>query len=324
LEIGKKDVEKILGALYRHYEFLKLFMPKPTEGVSEMPRYTLTQLVDLTGGKDIGYLSKLTDKLEKIGLLEIHEEPRDRGGRPYKVSQLTPLALKILATIEESIKPREEKVEKLAESELWKIEWYMGKMDDLKLGEDLRYKFAYRFFELVSEDPVLALSKCEEVKKSFEDWVKNPPPVADRVGERKRATISVSMARLISSEETCGWVLSNLYPHIKKLLRRENQEDQKWAIGLLGDIGRLINSKREEIIEMLLNILFNEKTRIPEKEEEKSVANKIVHELIHILANLPTDERRKLLDELVDKARSDNKDIKDKAEWLLDKITTYL
>jgi DNA-binding MarR family transcriptional regulator len=306
VEVKKVDVKKVLGLIYKHYEFLENFLPKG-EGVNEPSRYTLTQLVNKTG-KDITYLSKLTDKLEKAGLLEISEEPRERGGRPYKVSSLSDLGLKLLTAIEGAIKP----VEAAREIEPWKIAECLNVMEDDMWSEDVRYKFACLFFTIVSSDPVQALSKCDDLKRRVEGWVA-APPLNDRIDERIRATISVSITRLIKDEAMKGWVLSKLYPKMLKLLQHSDPIAQVWAISMLANVA--INTDlRVEVADIFLNTLLNRRV----EELEGKVFQEMLIQLSGLVGLSTGDEKRSLLAKLKTKAKEESK--KQTAEYILDRL----
>jgi DNA-binding MarR family transcriptional regulator len=309
------DVKKVLGLVYRYYEFLENFLPSRAEGAYVLPRYTLTQLVDKTG-KDIAYLSKLTDRLKKAGLLEISEEPRDRGGRPYKVSSLSPLGFRLLTAIEGAIRPAEAKK---VEVEPWKIEECLNVMEDDTWSEDLRYKFAHRLFEIVYNDPVQALSKSDRLKRCFERWLATPP-LDEKIGERIRATVLSSITRLVNDESTKEWVLSKLYPRMLELLHHSDPIAQLWAMGMVKVIAANTDL-RVEVADLFLNTLLSRSV-----EELEGKGGKVFQEMLVQLSTLvecfTEDEKRSLMAKLKTKAKEEGK--RQTAEYLLDRLMTSI
>lgn len=307
------DVKKVLGLLYRYYEFLEAFLPTDREGAGELPCYTLTQLVDKTG-KDITYLSKLTDKLSRAGLLEIREEPRDRGGRPYKVSTLSPLGFRLLSAVEEAFRSAEpEKVE----IDPWRIEECLSIMEDGIWSEDVRYRFADLLYTIVSGDPVQALSKSDELKKRFERWVTNPP-LDGKVGERIRTTVSISIARLAGDEATKEWVISKLYPRMLELLHHSDPTARAWAIGMLTAVAVDVKIKRE-VADLFLDTLLDRS--VEDIEGEASLREMLV-KLTGLVGSFSRDEKRSLLAKLKAKAREESR--KRTVEYLLDRLMTSI
>jgi DNA-binding MarR family transcriptional regulator len=312
---GQFDVKKVLGLIYRYYDFLEKFLPVFREGVQEFPRYTLTQLVDLTG-KDIAYLSKLTDKLKEVGLLEVAEEPRDRGGRPYKVCSLSSLGVRLLNKIEEAFKSAEAETRRV-EIEPWKIAECLNIMEDNTWSMDVRYKFAYTLFTIVDSDPVQALSKNDELKRRFEEWIANPPP-DDKVGERIRATINISMTRLVNDNAMREWVLSKLYPNMLKLLNHSDPKIQVWAIGMLTDVAANTELKTK-VIDIFLNTLLDRRV---EELEKGGVFMEMLVQLSTLIGFSSIDEKRSILAKLKMEAKKGER--RQMAEYLLDRLMTSI
>jgi DNA-binding MarR family transcriptional regulator len=310
----KVDVKKVLGLIYRYYDFLEKFLPTFHEGAQELPRYTLTQLVDLTG-KDTAYLSKLTDKLKEAGLLEVTEEPRDRGGRPYKFCSLSPLGVKLLDAIEKAIESAETKTKRV-EIEPWKIAECLNIMEDTTWSMDVRYKFADMFYTIVSSDPVQALSKNDELKRRFEEWIANPP-LDDKVGERIRATISTSMTRLVKDKAMREWVLSKLYPNMLKLLNHGDPKIQAWAIGMLTDVAANTELKTK-VIDIFLNTLLDRRV----EELERGVFMEMLVKLSTLISFSSIDEKRSILAKLKMEAKKEER--RQIAEYLLDRLMTSI
>jgi len=305
---SEEDVKHILGFAYRHYELLKLFMP---ESAGTLPEYTLTQLQDLTS-KDIGYLSRLTENLKKVKLLESYEKPREGGGRPYKVLRLSELGVKLLRSIEEAVKPKEYvKVE----VDPWKIEQCLEMMDDPTWSMDLRYKFAYRLFEIVRKEPVQAVNKSAKLKRCFEEWIANPP-IGDKIAERKRATISISFGRLLMDKSTRSWALSQ-YPKIKRMLDQREPEIQLLGISLLEDLCVDPNYRMEVSVFLMEKLLAK-----PLKElKEGKIAREMLVHLGAVIAGLTKDEKKTLLSKLKAEA-TQRREAKEKVEYMLDQLMT--
>ena len=309
-----QETKKVLGAIHRHYDLLMGMMPSPTEGVGTMPMFTLSDLQN-SSGKDIGYLSRLADKLVKLGILVESEKPKEGGGRPYRVLSLSPLGFKLLNAIKEATKPPEE-TKILVDP--WKIEECINLIEEDLWSEDIRYKFANELFELVRYDPVQALEKSSVLKKRFEEWVANPP-TDEKVGERIRATISNSLPRLLQSQSTRAWVLNQLYPKILKLFNHSNPAIKLLAIGLLVNIA-INTDRRKEVGELFLNHLL---TKTLEELRQDKLTRETLIQLSGIVGGLNKDQKKSLLDDLKAKAKL-NEDMKQKVEYILDTLMTSI
>jgi DNA-binding MarR family transcriptional regulator len=303
------EVKRVLMVFARHYDFLKLFEPTLHEGVSVPPRYTLSGLVDMTG-KDITYLSKLTKKLKNHGLLEVVPDLTASGRKCYLLSAL---GFKLLKAVEDALKPREEEEER--DVEPWKVEELL-KIVEGDWSEELRYKCASKLFELVSRNPVILLSKCQVLRKRFEDWLTSPP-LDDKVGERLRATVYCSIARLAQDESTRDWVLSSLYPKMRELLRHPSPEAKKWAASMLEDVALCSGSpeKRAEIVDLLLSVLLDKGVDL-----DKEPYNYVVKALAYAMRELSESEKERFFERLkhiADKGR------KQEVERLLDVLISH-
>ena len=304
------EVKRVLMVFARHYDFLKLFESTFHEGVSVPPRYTFSRLVDMTG-KDVTYLSKLTKKLKNYGLLEVVPDSTDGRRKCYSLSAL---GFKLLKAVEDVLKPREKEEEK--EVEPWKVEGLLKIMEG-NWSEELRYKCVSKLFELVDKNPVALLSKCQVLRKRFEDWLTSPP-LDDKVGERIRATIYCSIARLVQGESTRDWVLSSLYPKMCELLRHPSSEAKRWAVSMLQDVALYSESpgKRAEVVDLFLSVLLDKEVDL-----DKEPYNYVVVGLAHIVERLAEDEKKRFLDRLkfiADKGR------KQEVERLLDRLILHI
>jgi hypothetical protein len=267
-------------------------------------------------GKDIAYLSKLTDKLKEAGLLEVIEKPRDRGGRPYKVCSLSSLGWNLLTAIEKAFKPAEPETKRV-EIEPWKIAECLDIMEDNTWSMDVRYNFAYKLFTIVDSDPVQALSKNDELKRRFEEWIANPP-LDDKVGERIRAIIYKSMGRVVKDKAMGGWVLSKLYPNMLRLLSHSDPKIQVWAIGMLTDIAANTELKTK-VIDLFLNTLLDRRV---EELERGGVFMEMLVQLSKLIGLSSIDEKRSILAKLKMEAKKGEK--KQMAEYLLDRLMTSI
>jgi DNA-binding transcriptional ArsR family regulator len=289
------DIKKILRELANHYELLKIFLPPYSEGAQVLPRYYVAQVAGIIE-KDVTTASKLLDRLAEAGLLTYIEEPTGRGGRPYKYYMLSDIGYKLLRAIEDILNPP--KAEEI-DIKLERIKTCLEIMEDAEWSEELRLKYADVFFRIIISNPVLMLSRSDDLKKYFERFLEVPP--LDKLSEKVRATISVSIPKLIQDESTKGWVLSELYPRILKLLNHPNKHVQLWAMNVLEDIG-LLTEKRMEIVDTLLNILLNKDVDGLEKEVYENIVGKICRiltsrsaqkEIIDFLARLKTLKAKK-------------------------------
>lgn len=297
-EIDDKELVKII---YRRYEILKELFPDR--------EYTLTELASRVG-MDPGNLSRYITSLERNKLVRAEEKERERG-RPFRYVKLTDGVKKIIASF---IEATQQKPEKKTEMEKWKIDTYINMIKDSELSEELRYSVANRFFGLFSPSENFAsLVRLKRVQELFEETIANPP-IDDKVGERLRATVRTSMARLVGDEKTRKWVLEKLYPHlIKHVEDSENQTIWKWALSMMGDIARLADDSKiqNSIIDKIFAIYFNEDVALDVKREE--IAR-------NELTWLVSDSKKLLFERVVTKAKSTNPIIRERAEVLLKKL----
>ena len=297
-EIDDKELVKII---YRRYEILKELFPDR--------EYTLTELANRVG-IDSGNLSRYITSLERNKLVRSEEKERERG-RPFRYVKLTDGVKKIIASF---IEATQQKPEKKTEMEQWKIDMYINMMKDSELSDELRYSVANRFFGLFGPSENFAsLVRLKRVQELFEETIANPP-IDNKVGERLRATVRSSMARLVHDEKTRRWVLEKLYPHLIKHV--EDSEDQtiwKWALSMIGDIARLADDPkiRNSMIDKIFAIYFNEDIALDIKREE--IAR-------NELAWLASDSKKLLFERIVTKAKSANPIVRERAEALLKEL----
>jgi len=297
---------RLLGS---YWQILHRLLPR--EGVETTISWLEKEL-----RKDKSQLSRELNLLKEHGLVDFKLKGR------VKIWHLTEegsIFVSYLLKAMEELK-LEERRRAGVEGELWKVEQLLSLIDDKGLSEELRVTFASTLHSMVSSEPVLIVERCESLKQYFKSWIKNPP-IDDRIGEMKRRMLSVSMPKLLLSDKTKEWALS-MYPDLQKLLNHESLEVKIWAIGLLGDIARLSHMKRE-ITNLFLKMLFDpgtEPTYEPPAVYKGSVAEALRNELIHIFATLSKEEKIELLNDLREKAKSDDKTVKLKAEWMLRSI----
>jgi DNA-binding PadR family transcriptional regulator len=281
-------------------------LPPYSEGVQAPPRYYVTQIAGIIE-KDVTTASKLLDKLAEVGLLTYIEEPTGRGGRPYKYYMLSDIGYKLLRAVEDILNPpKAEEIDIRFEN----IKICLEIMEDVEWSEELRLKYADVLLRTISNNPVLMLSRSNDLKRYFEGWLESPP--LNKIGEKIRATIPALIPKLVQDESTKGWVLSELYPRILKLLYHPNKDVQLWAINMLEDIG-LLTEKRMKIIDELLNILLNKDVDGLEKEVYENIIGKICRiltsrstqkEIIDFLVRLKTlkakkKEKERIIEELL-------------------------
>jgi DNA-binding PadR family transcriptional regulator len=302
---------EVWQAFGRYYDLLKSFLP-PEEGVSEIPCLTLSELAEITE-RDMANLLKLVKKLVDYGLLVPREKVVEN--RVRKCYALSELGFRLFKSFKEAFEsPKQKEVETEAEVESWKVEELL-KIVEGEWSEELRYKCASKLFELVNKKPVVLLSKCQVLRKRFEDWLTSPP-LDDKVGERIRATIYCSIARLVQGESTREWVLSSLYPKMCELLRHPSPEAKRWAVSMLKDVALYSPEKRAEIIDLFLCPLLDKGVDL-----EKEPYNHFVVALGQVVAGLAGSEKRSFFDKLksiADKGR------KQEVERLLDKLILHV
>jgi hypothetical protein len=221
----------------------------------------------------------------------------------------------LLDAIEKAIESVETKTKRV-EIEPWKIAECLNIMEDNTWSMDVRYKFADMFYTIVSSDPVQALSKNDELKRRFEEWIANPP-LDDKVGERIRATISTSMTRLVKDKAMREWVLSKLYPNMLKLLNHGDPKIQAWAIGMLTDVAANTELKTK-VIDIFLNTLLDRRV----EELERGVFMEMLVKLSTLISFSSIDEKRSILAKLKMEAKKEER--RQIAEYLLDRLMTSI
>jgi len=323
-KISNEEKEKI-RLVGKRWEILEKLLPPPrirTDGTDHVGKPELEEKFEPTLTflakelkKDASEVSRHLNELHTAELT--YYEQKGRAKHWHLTEEGRIFGYQILGAIERIKLFKEQKAQ--IKVELWKIDQCLEAIDDEGLSEDLRQAFAYRLFDLVNAWPVPTLEKCERLKRAFKSWVERPS-ISDKIWERKRAMLSVSMARLASDEKTREWVLSVLYPNLIRLLDHETSDIQIWAIRLLGDVARLSDRERKEIVRLFLDTFLNPATKLPEREGEKSKAEGLVLELIQTFGVLSQQEKVELLNELKDKAKSNDEMVKRKAEWLLDRM----
>jgi DNA-binding PadR family transcriptional regulator len=303
---------EVWQAFGRYYDLLKSFLP-PEEGVSEIPCLTLSELAEITE-RDMANLLKLVKKLVDYGLLVPREKVVEN--RVRKCYALSELGFRLFKSFKEAFEsPKQKEVETEAEVESWKVEELL-KIVEGEWSEELRYKCASKLFELVNKKPVVLLSKCQVLRKRFEDWLTSPP-LDDKVGERLRATVYCSIARLAQDESTRDWVLSSLYPKMRELLRHPSPEAKKWAASMLEDVALCSGSpeKRAEIVDLLLSVLLDKGVDL-----DKEPYNYVVKALAYAMRELSESEKERFFERLkhiADKGR------KQEVERLLDVLISH-
>ncbi len=141
---------------------------------------------------------------------------------------------------------------------------------DQNFGEDVRYTYAERFFGLISRHPVPILTKNQRMKQFFEEMIANPTLYGDRVGERLRTSLKVSMARLTSDKSTSIWIRNKLYPQMTKVAEKKNISEniRVWVFWMLEIVGRLTPNLREDVEKKFLTMYWD-KTLDPENKRAK-------------------------------------------------------
>ena len=168
----EENIKRMVGLIIQHYDFLKLLYPPYLEGVGTPPKYTLSQLADQTE-KDIGYLSRLVEKLSRRGILEIHEEPSPHG-RPYKYPQLSSQAIRFISAIETAAKPPAEVTTKPAKFNRRQAVELLSALDSQRIkSKDVRNRRAELFSEYAKHSEY-GLCEHEEVLETFTHMVEKP------------------------------------------------------------------------------------------------------------------------------------------------------
>jgi DNA-binding MarR family transcriptional regulator len=290
---------KTLQAFVKHYKFLEIFL-------DQIPHSTLSELARITG-KDMAYLSRLVKKLVSHGLLMPCKKEVD--GKIRKGYALSALGNKLFKLVEEVFKPSQEESK---EVEPWKVVELL-KIVEGDWSEELRYKCASKLFELVDKNPVALLSKCPSLRKRFEDWLTSPP-LDGKVGERLRAAVYCSIARLVQDESTRDWVLSSLYPRMRELLRHPSPEVNRCAASMLMDVALYCGSpeKRAEVVDLFLSVLLDKDVDL-----DKEPYNYVVAALSQVVAKLAGSEKERFLDRLKSIADEGRKQ---EVERLLDQL----
>jgi DNA-binding PadR family transcriptional regulator len=309
--MDEERMVEVWQAFGRYYDLLKSFLP-PEEGVSEIPCLTLSELAEITE-KDMANLLKLVKKLVDYGLLVPREKVvENRVRKCYALSELGFRFFKSFKEAFESPKPKE--VETKAEVESWKVEELL-KIVEGDWSEELRYKCASKLSELVSKNPIALLSKCPSLRKHFEDWLTSPP-LDDKVGEKIRATIYCSIARLVQDKSTRDWVLSSLYPKMRELLRHPSLEAKRWAVRMLSDVALYSPEKRAEITDLFLCPLLDKGVDLGKEPYIHFVAA-----LGQVVERLAESEKRSFFDKLKSIADEGRKQ---EVERLLDKLILHV
>lgn len=313
---GLEEKVKLLG---RYWRILERLIPKKEEGTEEEEKIkpTLNWLADSLK-RDKSQVSRELNDLKRKGLVDYESEGRT------KVWHLTEEGSILVSHLSDALKEIERRRARKAdvEKDLWKVDQLLSLADDEGLDEDLRHSFIEKLFTLFTKEPAFILERSERLRRALESLVK--APATDYLGRRKMTMLSVSIVRLISNEKTKGWVLS-LYPDLKKLLDHEEPKVQSWAASLLGDIARLLPTKRGEVIKLFVDKLFSPATELTYEPQAVStfdpyrgeVAKTLRRELIGIFNVLPENEKIKLIDKFREKAKSGDEAVKLKAEWVL-------
>jgi hypothetical protein len=190
-------------------------------------------------------------------------------------------------------------------------------MEDNTWSEEFRYRLANKLFELVSSDPVQALEKSGLLKRRFEEWVASPPR-DEKVGERKRATISASWTRLLLNEDTRKWVLTRLYPNIPRLLDSDDPAIQMWALGRLSEVATNTEHKLK-VAELLLERLLRHEVGSLERDK---ILREILVQLSVIVGTFTPEEKKGLVAKLRDIAKDES--LIQQSQYILDYLVTSI
>lgn len=193
-------------------------------------------------GMDLSQVSRYVTELEREKIIVCKR--KDGAKWCSLTGEGMALVSGIYRTLEEVERQKDTKKE--LEKKLWLIDEYIDFIEDQEIDQEVRYDFANRILEFVREDPVLAFTKNDRLKNLTMDWIEGKK-LGEKVDERVRVMLSVSIIRLLSDTDTGDWILEKVYPKLKSNFLRE------------GDLGGLLS-----IIEMLTNIAINK----PEKKDE--------------------------------------------------------
>lgn len=258
-------------------------------------------------GKNLSEISRHISELERKGIIVCEK----KGGAKH--CSLTEEGLRLVSSIcwaIEQIKALREGRLKV-ETEFWRIEEYLDTIEDTGLDENTRDNFARKLLSLVREDPVLAFTKCERLRKLVERCLKGEK-LGGRIDEMIRATFSISLIRLASAEKTKEWVLGQLYSILIKKLEHEEPEMRKSAVDMLGNIGEIVPEVRENVFN-----IFLEKLGLGEKPPEAKMdqlADRLVGTIVHLAT---PQELRNLFSLSRKKAKSKDEKIRARAKLLL-------
>jgi DNA-binding MarR family transcriptional regulator len=256
---------------------------------------------------------QVSSSLKTLADAELVRSEQKEGDR-RKYFTITARCEKLIRAIAEATAP-EEKHEEL-KVDFQAIDMCLDFVMDGDLSEDVRSRFATLLFNSIRDAPVLILAEHRGAKQLFEKIAADPPSGEAETDKCLRDAFSTSIGQLVSDQSTSSWVLTTLYPKIKKVMVKKGLPPhlQVWTISVMKSIGRLSPDPevRDEVRKKFLSMYYDKTLKL-EDEGTRRLGLAVLE--THYDDSGPA--REKFLRDLKEAAKSSDEARRRKAEWLL-------
>ena len=292
--------EEFAKNIGKYYDVLKELYPDE--------ECNLTELAFRLGGKSLSNTSSLVKRLKKRELLETREVKRE-GGRAFKYIKLATGAREVIASMVEATRPKPEKPKDVERADRERVLLTLKALDPNIQNENVREELASRFSALKK----YRVWDYEEVREVFKQMMLKPKDWSEGVKEKFFRSFCSLMGWMLQDANAWEWISKNLYPEIVNHAkdRHLNDEMRRNFLRLLEDVFHFIPEKREEILNISLELFFKEEVR---KDSDLYYRVKRIITERCIEDGFKTNET---FDKLLEKTHSSEPTIRERAEDLI-------